>query len=95
MGKTKPYDSNSGMLVGLLVGFLCIVITLIVYAVYLNDASLNDTPTQKTRRLHIILMSGFAISLILGIFIGNSINRYHFCMNNKDLCILENSFSPL
>ena len=94
IGKTQKYDSVSGMLVGLLVGFISIVITLIVYAVYLNDSSLNDTPSQKTRRLHIILMSGFAISLILGFFIGGSINRYHFCMNNKDLCIMENAFWP-
>jgi cytochrome bd-type quinol oxidase subunit 2 len=95
MGKTKSYDSVSGMLVGLLISFICIVITLVVYAVYLNDANLNDKPAEKTRRLHIILISGFSISLILGFFIGGSINRYHFCMNNKDLCILENSFSPL
>jgi len=95
IGKTKSYDSVSGMLVGLLISFICIVITLVVYAVYLNDAKLNDSPAAKTRRLHIILISGFSISLILGFFIGGSINRYHFCMNNKDLCILENSFSPL
>jgi cytochrome bd-type quinol oxidase subunit 2 len=95
MGKTKTYDSVSGMLVGLLISFICVVITLVVYAVYLNDASLNDKPEEKTRRLHILLISGFSISLILGFFIGGSINRYHFCMSNKDLCILENSFSPL
>jgi hypothetical protein len=95
IGKTNSYDSVSGMMVGLLMSFICIVITLVVYAVYLNDASLNDTPAQKTRRLHIILMTGFAVSIILGFFIGGSINRYHFCMNNKDLCILESSFSPL
>ena len=95
IGQTKSYDSMSGMTIGLLFSFICIVITLVVYAVYLNDANLNDTPDQKTRRLHIILISGFTISIVLGFFIGGSINRYHFCMSNKDLCILENSFSPL
>ena len=94
MGKTQPYNSMSGMLVGLLVGFICIVITLVVYAIYLNDSRLNERPSQKSRRLHIILMSGLAISLALGFFIGSSINRYHFCMTNKDLCIVENSFWP-
>jgi hypothetical protein len=94
IGKTQKYDSVSGMLVGLLVGFISIVVTLIVYAVYLNDSSLNDTPDKKTRRLQIILFYGFSISLILGFFIGGSINRYHFCMNNKDLCIMENAFWP-
>ena len=93
-GDTEKYNSTSGPFIGIVIMLIGLIITLTLYSMYIVDDSYNEYPKRKEEHLKTIIVGGFAISLLLAYFIGSSINRYHFCQTNQDICVLDYSFSP-
>jgi hypothetical protein len=93
-GKTENYDNVTGSLTGLLIFLVGLIATFIIYSIYLVDETLDKNPTKKTNMLKTIIIGGFTISLIISIFVSFSINRYNFCKENQEICVLDYSFSP-
>jgi len=93
-GNTEKYDKISGSILGMVIFLVGLIATFTVYSIYLVDTSLDNKPLVKNERLRIIIIAGFTFSLIIALFTGFSVNRYNFCKMNKDICIVDYSFSP-
>ena len=93
-GNTEKYDNLTGSLIGIVLFLIGMIATFILYSIYLVDTSLDKFPAQKNERLRVIIVGGFTISLLISVYTAFSINRYNFCMENKDVCIADYAVSP-
>jgi hypothetical protein len=93
-GNTEKYDNLTGSVIGIIIFLIGLIATFTLYSIYLVDTSLDNKPAQKSERLRVIIVGGFTISLLISVYVAFSINRYNFCMENKDVCIADYAFSP-
>ena len=93
-GNTEKYDNLTGSVIGIGLFLVGLIATFSIYGIYLVDKSLDKEPGKKNERLRVIIVAGFTISLLVSISVAFAINRYNFCMQNKDICIADYAFSP-
>ena len=93
-GNTEKYDNLTGSVIGIVLFLIGMIATFTLYSIYLVDTSLDKQPAKKDERLRVIIVGGFTITLLVSLFVSFGINRYNFCMENKDICIADYAFSP-
>ena len=93
-GNTEKYDNLTGSVIAIVLFLIGLIATFSIYGIYLVDTNLDKNPGKKNERLKIIIVAGMTISLLIAISVGFSINRYNFCLQNKDICIADYAFSP-
>jgi phosphoglycerol transferase MdoB-like AlkP superfamily enzyme len=93
-GNTEKYDNKTATFIGILLFLIGLIITFTIYAIYLVDETQDRYPERKAEFLRTVIVVGFTISLISSLIVGFSIDRYYFCKTNRDICILDYSFSP-
>jgi hypothetical protein len=93
-GNTENYDNLTGSFIGMVLFLIGLIVTLTIYSMYLVDQSQDKYPERKANFLRTVVVAGFTLSLLISLFIGFSINRYNFCKTNKEICVLDYSFSP-